>query len=438
MATGESITKWNGKRSVEEDVLGLPSNDVKLTFQYEGKRTKEEILSLPPSETIKLWKGGSTTGLLNRLYFGDNLGILSTLRQEAEISGKVRLIYIDPPFSTGSVFHTRSQKDAYMDLLTGIQYIEFMRRRLIFLRELLANDGSIYVHIDHNMAPYLKVVMDEIFGETNFRNWITRKKSNPKNYTRNQFGNVSDVILFYTKSDNYVWNRPYEKWTPESSTKEYQYIEKETGRRYKKVPVHAPGTRNGETGKPWKGMLPPPGKHWQFTPSTLDEMDARGEIYWSPNGNPRRKIYLENSEGKALQDIWLDYRDAFNQNHKITGYPTEKNPDMLSMIIQASSNPGDLVLDCFTGSSTTLAEASKLQRQWIGVDKSTEAISVTLRRFVFGSEPMGDFAGKKKKYTPNHSFFRIQDFVLYAALPYENELEDILHQWVDWVGPSEE
>ncbi len=434
MATGESKTKWNGKYTKEEDIFGLPSNEVKLTFQYEGKRTEEEILSLTPCDTTLIWQGEAMNGSLNRLYFGDNLGILAALRKEVEIVGKVRLVYIDPPFSTGSVFQTRSQKDAYMDVLTGSQYIEFIRRRLVFLRELLSDEGSIYVHIDHNIAPYLKVAMDEIFGELNFRNWITRKKSNPKNYTRNQYGNISDVILFYTKSDNYVWNRPYEKWTPESSAKEYQYIEPETGRRYKKVPIHAPRTRNGETRKSWKGMNPPPGKHWQFMPATLTEMDRQGEIYWSPNGNPRRKIYLENSEGKSLQDIWLDYRDAFNQNHEVTGYPTEKNPNMLSMIIQASSNPGDLVLDCFMGSGTTLVELSKLHRRWIGIDKSMEAIAVTLRRFCFGSELMGDYVKGDKKKATNFSLFKITDFALYAVEPYENELGEPINQWIKWTS----
>jgi adenine-specific DNA-methyltransferase len=164
-------------------------------------------------------------------------------------------------------------------------------------------------------------------------------------------------------------------WTEATSEKEYQYVEKDTGRRYKRVPVHAPGTRNGETGKPWRGMLPPPGKHWQYTPETLDAMDARGEIYWSGNGNPRRKIYLDESAGIPYQDIWMDFRDAHNQNIKITGYPSEKNPDMLSLIVNASSNEGDIVLDCFAGSGTTLDVASQLQRRWIGIDNSPAAIA---------------------------------------------------------------
>ena len=144
-------------------------------------------------------------------------------------------------------------------------------------------------------------------------------------------------------------------------------------------------------------MNPPPGKHWQYLPKTLDEMDARGEIYWSPTGNPRRKIYLDKTDGVPVQDIWLDFKDAHNQNIEITGYPTEKNPELLSRIIKASSNPGDLVLDCFSGSGTTLTVASRLGRRWIGVDNSAEAIATTLKRFTIGTERMGDFVSNSAK-----------------------------------------
>jgi len=372
----------------------------------------------------------------------------------------VRLVYIDPPFATNSIFQSRAQGDAYYDLLGGAHYIEFMRERLILLRELLSEDGSIYVHLDENMAFHIKVIMDEIFGRKNFRNWITRKKCNPKNYTRKTYGNISDYILFYTKSDNYVWSRPFDPWTEKSSAKEYQYIEEGTGRRYKKVPVHAPGARNGATGREWKGQLPPPGKHWQYPPDVLDEMDARGEIYWSPSGNPRRKIYLEASEGIPVQDVWMDFRDAHNQNIDITGYPTEKNPDLLARIIEASSNPGDLVLDCFAGSGTTLAVASQHKRRWIGIDNSTEAISTILRRFAKGLEPMGDFVSKKNlipskeepKYTgglwdtdedkkeqdPLRVRNAIHDFILSSTEGLTRDLSDILTQWLGWMEEATE
>ncbi|HNB23415.1 MAG TPA: site-specific DNA-methyltransferase, partial [Candidatus Melainabacteria bacterium] len=191
--------------------------------------------------------------------------------------------------------------------------------------------------------------------------------------------------------------RAVESWEEAQKVpKEYQYVESETGRRFMKVPCHAPGVRNGETGKPWRGMLPPPGKHWQYPPKTLDEMDARGEIYWSANGNPRRKVYLDEHAGVPVQDIWTEFRDAHNQNIQITGYPTEKNPFMLKRIIEASSNPGDLVLDCFAGSGTTMSVANSLNRNWIGIDNSAEAIQTTLKRFAFGMEKMGDFVQAKK------------------------------------------
>ena len=391
----------------------------------------------------------------NRLYYGDNLPILASLMQEPTIRGNVRLIYIDPPFATNSIFQSRSQGDAYSDLLVGAHYIEFLRERLIWLRELLADDGSIYVHLDENMAFHIKVIMDEVFGRQHFRNWITRKKCNPKNYTRKTYGNVSDFILFYTKSDSYVWHRPVDQWTDERADKEYQYVEKESGRRYKKVPVHAPGTRNGETGTPWRDKLPPPGKHWQFQPRALDEMDARGEIYWSPNGNPRRKVYLDESDGVAVQDIWLDYRDAHNQNIGITGYPTEKNPSLLARIIQASSNPGDLVLDCFSGSGTTLAVASQLDRHWIGIDNSIEAIATTLRRFAKGLEPMGDFVTKESPQVEETPLYKpalwenadqsnntesaeqtarvIRDFSLYATESDGDEVTSVMKRWLEWM-----
>jgi adenine-specific DNA-methyltransferase len=265
---------------------------------------------------------------------------------------------------------------------------------LILLRELLAPDGSIYVHLDQKMAFQAKILLDEIFGAKNFRGIITRRKCNPKNSTTKTYGNISDYLLFYSKTEEYVWNRPYEPWTATREAEEYPYVEPTSGRRFKKVPVHAPGTRNGETGEPWRGKLPPPGKHWQYRPSELDAMDARGEIYWSPTGNPRRKLYLDVSKGVAVQDIWWELRDAHNQMVRITGYPTEKNPALLERLIRASSNAGDLVLDCFAGSGTTLVVADQLGRRWIGVDNSEEALRTIFQRFTHGSERMGDFVSR--------------------------------------------
>lgn len=258
-------------------------------------------------------------------------------------------------------------------------------------------EGAIYVHLDGKMICPVKIIMDEIFGASRFRSFITRKKSNRKNFTRKQYGNISDYILFYTKSDGYIWHRPYEAWTDETAV-EYQYVEPGSGRRFMKVPVHAPGVRNGETGQPWRGKMPPPGKHWQYPPAVLDALDSKGEIYWSPNGNPRRKIYLDQSKGIPVQDIWLDCRDAHNQMIEVTGYPTEKPIGLLQRIVAASSDTGDLVLDCFAGSGTTLVAAETSHRRWVGIDSSLEAIATSVKRLAQGAEPMGDFVnGKKKK-----------------------------------------
>ena len=334
---------------------------------------------------------------VKRLYHADNIDVLNTLLYDKDVCGKVTLVYIDPPYNTGGAFETRDFKHAYNDRFSINGYLEFMRKRLELLHCLLSDEGSIYVHLDSNMVFHVKVMMDEIFGMQNFKGMITRKKCKSKNFTRKTYGNISDFILFYTKAERPVWNRPYEAWDDEKILKEYPYIEESTGRRYKKVPIHAPGTRNGATGMPWRGMMPPEGKHWQFTPDKLDEMDANGEIYWSGNGNPRRKVYLDQSNGIPVQDIWLDYLDVNNQNTLITGYPTEKNIDMLKRIIETSSRPGDLVLDCFAGSGTTLVAAEELGRQWIGVDIGDESISTITERFKNGSKPMGDYVKKKKR-----------------------------------------
>lgn len=377
MATGD------GKRN--------RSNLLNVRLEYEGKKTRAEILSSEPESFEKIVSNSGE----NRLYFGENGDALRNLLRDKNVHGKVNLAYIDPPYASQVSYASRNQTHAYDDLHEGKEYIEFLRERLILIHELLSSEGSIYVHIDDRMSSYVRILLDEIFGPSNFRREIVRKKCNPKNFTSKNFGNTTDRILFYTKSAKYVWNRPFELWTDERALKEYTYVEPETGRRFKKVPVHAPGVRKGATGGKWRGMLPPKGKHWQYAPETLDEMDKRGEIFWSSNGNPRRKVYFDESQGVAVQDVWLDFKDPHNQNIFITGYPTEKNPDILRRIISASSNEGDLVLDCFAGSGTTLAVAQELGRTWIGVDNSEESIRTIWKRLVQGMERMGDFREKK-------------------------------------------
>ncbi|HEM2812676.1 TPA: site-specific DNA-methyltransferase [Streptococcus suis] len=395
--------------------VGIPKNSsskrTDFNLSYASKKDVEEILN---SACNKEFSVIATRGQnsINSLYFGDNLDVLQYLSADKNVKGKVDLIYIDPPFAKGAHFSSRSQELAYTDILDGSEYIEFLRVRLYLMKELLSEKGSIYVHLDETMAFEIKIIMDEIFGKKNFRNWIVRKKSNPKNSISKKYGNITDYIMFYTKSSSYIFNQPYEPWEEEALLKEYTHIEEETGRRYKRVPIHAPGIRNGETGKPWRGKLPPEGKHWQYAPSKLDELDENGEIYWSKNGNPRRKVYMDQNKGKKVQDIWLDFKDAHNQNVKITGYPTEKNMDLLERIIKASSNENSIVLDAFNGSGTTLSVASKLNRNWIAIDNSKLSIETTLKRIFNGTEKMGDFVNK------NNTSIELELF------DYKNEVDD--------------
>lgn len=412
MATGIPPKERNGQKKVT------------LTVTYEGKAEEKEIINKPfkPFSKIRDINGNGN----NRLFFGDNLDALLFMLNNG-YREKVGLIYIDPPFATESNFVNRNQDHAYSDALAGGEYVEYLRSRIIVMRELLKPEGSIYLHLDGKMAFTMKLIMDEIFGEINCRAFITRKKCSTKNYTKKTYGNISDYIMFYSKTADYTWNRPYTPWESEKIIEQYPYIDEKTGRRYKKVPIHAPGIRNGETGKEWKGKLPPKGKHWQYTPAKLDEMDNAGEIYWSPTGNPRRMVFCDLDKGIPIQDIWLDYRDSVNQSQKTTGYPTEKNSEMLKMIVDASSNQGDIVLDCFAGSGTTLGAASDLNRQWIGVDNSIESMKAILKRFTSGLDVYGDYVNKNVAVQGSFDLFPKCSFELWTSIEDEKELHDIFN-----------
>ena len=397
---------------------------IPVSLSYEGKKSEEVVFSHTGSrfDNIVTVNGRGD----NMLFFGDNFNVLLSLMNNG-YKGKVKLIYIDPPFATSSSFINRKLEVAYNDKLCGGEYVEFLRERLIIMRELLVDDGSIYLHLDSKMAFTMKIIMDELFGEANCRAFITRKKCSTKNHTKNTFGNVSDYIMFYSKSSTYTWNRPFAPWEMDKMIEEYPCIDEKSGRRYKKVPVHAPCVRNGETGKEWRGKMPPIGKHWQFTPDKLDALDAAGEIYWSSNGNPRRKVFFDPSKGIPLQDIWLNYRDSINQSQKTTGYPTEKNFDMLKMIVCASSNSGDIVLDCFAGSGTTLGAAFDCGRKWIGADNSIESIKAILKRFTDGLDIYGDYVSQQKE-NPGMTL-DIEEkcsFSIYSSLEQKNDIEQLL------------
>jgi len=321
----------------------------------------------------------------NLLIKGNNIQGLSYLLEDRKLKGKIDLVYIDPPFATGGNFtitdgrastisNSRNGDIAYSDKLIGKDLVEFLRERLILLKKLLSEQGSVYLHIDYKIGHYVKVMMDEVFGIKNFRNDITRVKCNPKNFNRLGFGNVKDLILFYTKSSNPIWNEPREKYTEKDLNRLFQKTD-EQGRQYTTVPIHAPGeTENGKSNQPFKGMMPPKGRHWRTDIETLEQWDEDGLIEWSSTGNPRKIIFADERQGKRVQDIW-EYKDP-----QYPTYPTEKNPDLLDLIVHTSSNSGSIVLDCFCGSGTTLKSAQINNRKWIGIDKSEKAIEATVKK----------------------------------------------------------
>jgi len=351
---------------------------------YPGKKKKNEILNMPNPYTFsKKWNSKR-----NLLIEGDNFSSLQLLLHEYSLKEKIDLIYIDPPFATNNTFtigdkrtstisSSRNDIIAYQDMLVGEAFIEFLRERLILAYELLSEKGSLYLHIDYKIGHYVKIILDEIFGIENFKNDITRIKCNPKNFTRRAYGNIKDAILFYTKSKNAIWHEPSEPFSEDDIKKLYKKVDK-NGRLYTTIPLHAPGeTKSGITGGEFNGIKPPAGRHWRSDPKELEELDKQGLIEWSANGVPRKIIYADEQKGKKIQDIW-DFKD-----YQYPVYPTEKNFALLKLLIQASSNTDSIVLDFFCGSGTTLLAAQELGRQWIGIDKSKEAIKIVKKKLSY-------------------------------------------------------
>ena len=364
---------------------------------YPGKKKNNEIIS----ETHKASLDHYDINLSGNLLFqGENLQIMKSLSEDFNFKNKMDLVYIDPPFSTNTVYRTGENRSAtismrngdeiaYSDTLNGSEFLEFIRERLIFIRELMSDQGSIYFHIDYKIGHYIKIIMDEIFGIDNFRNDITRIKCNPKNFKRKAYSNIKDLILFYSKTKKIIWNEPLVDRPKDSIERLFPKIDSK-GRRYTTNPLHAPGeTKNGATGQTWRGISPPEGRHWRNNPSVFDELDRQGLIEWSSTGNPRKIIYADDYDKMRLQDIW-EFKDSQTQT-----YPTEKNLDLLDLIIKTSSEPDSIVFDCFCGSGTTLLAASMNDRKWIGIDQSDLAIKAINKKFT-----------TKFGYFSNYSFYK--------------------------------
>ncbi len=318
----------------------------------------------------------------NLLIRGDTLAGLQFLLDERGLAGKVDLVYVDPPCvdsdaytspagATAGISSAKRGKMTRDNNSARRDYVEYLRERIVLLRELLSDEGSLYLHCDSNIGHYLKVMMDDVFGVENFRNDIARIRSNPKSSTRIGYCNVKDTILFYTKTATAIWHEPQEEYSKEERERLFPKTDKE-GRRYTTEPLHAPG--ESATAATFRTLLPPKGRHWCADIATLEAWDAAGLLEWSATGNPRKIIFADKKEGKRMKDIWT-FKDPTNPT-----YPTEKNAALLDLIIRTSSNRDSIVLDCFCGSGTTLKAAAKRNRQWIGIDVSDVAISTVVKK----------------------------------------------------------
>lgn len=359
-------------------------------LDYAGKMKREEVLARTPAapwQPVRSFcaEQPHPDGWRNLLVWGDNLLALRELLADQQgpnrfgTRGKIRLVYIDPPFATRQDFMKDKEK-AYRDKVLGAQFIEFLRRRLILLRELLAEDGSIYVHLDSKKAHYIKAALDEIFGEENFINEIVWKRINAKGNVQRKWGEVHEVILFYSRDrERFKWNQVTRGLDPKYVSEMYRFSEEDTGRRYRLSDITAPASR-ASRGQiyVWKGYKLGQTRCWVYAEDKMRELDAANRLVYSSEGYPQFKRYLDDNEGEKIPDWWDDIKPSLG--NEMLAYPTQKPEQLLERIIRASSNEGDILLDCFAGSGTTAAVAEKLGRRWIAMDCGKLAIYTTQKR----------------------------------------------------------
>jgi DNA modification methylase len=398
-------------------------------LEYEGKMKREQVLADTPAAPWQLVRRFCTErphphGWRNLLVWGDNLMALRELLADQRganrlgTRGKIKLIYIDPPFATKQDFMKDKEK-AYRDKVLGAQFIEFLRRRLILLRELLADDGSIYVHLDTKKGHYIKAVLDEVFGEENFVNEIVWKRQTAKGGAFDslaQFGRIHEAIYFYAKSERYCWNQLFTRYSAEHIASSFKHVDEVTGKRCALRDLTAAETRRGDSGKAIRlngeSIMPPPGRHWaiglesgETVQQAVDRLNHVGLIWHKPRKVPRLKLFLDEMPGVPLQSLWTDINSVQAGSNERINFPTQKPEQLLERIIRGSSNENDIVLDAFGGSGTTAAVAEKLGRRWIAMDCGKLAIYTTQKRLFSLTTNIGA-AKKDERAEPE----RVEDF----------------------------
>lgn len=388
-------------------------------LRWTGKRPYTST-QFYPAQLKETYGESDATGWLNKIFWGDNLQVMSHLLKNYR--GQIDLIYIDPPFDSkadykkkiklkGKIVTNDSnafEEKQYGDIWTNDEYLQFMYERLVILRELLSDTGSIYLHCDWHKVHHLRAIMDEIFGFDNFLNEIVWKRTRAAHSDATYFGKVHDTILVYGKTKQASFNTQYSEHS-EEYLKRFNKIE--NGRKYMLVPLHGPGQGVPRTFF-GKIIAPPAGRCWPVQ-EKIDQMISEGKVELTSNGTPSKKNYLDENLGNPISDWWDDIVPLNPVADERTDYPTQKPETLLSRIISASTNPGDLVFDCFMGSGTTQAVALKLGRRFIGADINLGAVQTTTKRLlqIMKESDNGSLLAEKKTgfevyNVNNYDFFR--------------------------------
>ncbi|MFH1623660.1 MAG: site-specific DNA-methyltransferase [Pseudomonadota bacterium] len=386
---------WNGKTNEVTNVV-LPFQTIE---QIDEPRSEGKI---GLQDSLFDTEGRQITGWTNKLIWGDNKLILSSLkngplRQEIETQGGLKLIYIDPPFDVGADFSmdikigededesfTKKpsviEEVAYRDTWGkgADSFIAMIYERLKLMHDLLAENGSIYVHCDWRVNSYMRLVLDEVFGKDNFKNEIIWQRTRAPHADATSFGKVHDVVLIYGKSDA-TFETQYTEHKDEYITR-FSKVD-EQGRKYMLIPAHAAGSGPARTFF-GKVINPPSGRHWAYTQKTIDELISKNRIELTSNGTPSLKSYLDENKGAVVGSLWTDIVPLNPVASERLDYPTQKPEALLERIMIASSKKGDLVADFFCGSGTTLAVAEKLGRKWIGSDLGKFGIHTSRKRMI--------------------------------------------------------